>query len=195
MKDVFNNKNIKIIPQSVIYYKPKFFNLRNIFSAKKIYIMTGNLREVKDPLYLNEVFRKLHSKGIILVIIGSILSGEYKFSDGIKYIGPLPQEKVYSCMEQADGFINTSKSEGMAISILEAMLYKCPVYVRDNEGNKSIVKDKVTGYIFKNQDEFLEKLELDTVKIVDNAYNYVLKNHNHKLESSSYKKILPPNIF
>ncbi len=56
--------------------------------------------------------------------------------------------------------LNLSISEGMSSSLVEAMSLGVPLLVRGNEGNKSIIKDLVTGYIFNDEKEFYEKYKL-----------------------------------
>ena len=86
--------------------------------------------------------------------------------------------------------INCSHSEGMSSSILEAMLYKCPVYVKDIEGNTAIVENNKNGFIFSNPEDLVELLEIPYCDIVNNAYEYVKKNHNFEKEKKSYFGLL-----
>ena len=78
----------------------------------------------------------------------------------------------------------------MASAILEAMIYKCPVYVRHNKGNLSIIEDNQNGFVFKTPKDFLEKIKLDNVKIIENAYRYVLEYHHPKEEKEKYLELI-----
>jgi glycosyltransferase involved in cell wall biosynthesis len=190
-----NLSKIKVIPQSIPQLKITKLNLKEYLNikCKRIYVIIGNLRPVKDPLYLIKEYQELYRKlNYVFVFIGKDNDNKYKFSKGIYHINGLEQNKVYSCIQQANGLINTSIDEGMAISILEAMKLKTPVYVRNNLGNKSIVKHNYNGFIFNSRKEFINLLNKNTEQIVKNAYHYVNNFHNTKLEKLKYNKLFTP---
>ena len=187
----------KIIPQSVIYKKPNKFNLKdhisnkyNIKKINKLFIVIGNLRDVKDPYYLKSLSEDFKKNNIYIVYIGSDLDKKYTFSEPFYHLDNLSKEDIFASYSQVDGLINTSKSEGMAISILEAMLYQCPVYVRNNQGNKSIIKDKFNGFLFNTPEQFYQLINQDTRNIIENGLNYVLKFHNSDVEREKYNMLL-----
>lgn len=187
-----DENKIKIIPQSVpklIIEKYDFYNINsNILNYNKKFIMVGNLRQVKEPSFLFNYFEK--SKNYCLIMIGKMLDIKYKFPKNVYHVDGLCKPKIYSIMTKSDGLINTSKSEGQSISILEALKLKCPVYVRNIEGNSAIIKHGYNGYIFNNQEDFLNIVNLTTENIIKNGYNYVNKYHNIDIEIEKYKKIL-----
>ena len=124
------------------------------------------------------------------MIIGKIFEGNYQFGDGIYHIDGLEREEIYYCMKKCKGLVNTSISEGMSLSILEAMKNKCPVYARDNEGNKSIINDNSNGFLFSKASDFLEVIKKDTKIIVKKAYDYVNAQHNSITEKYKYAPLL-----
>ena len=128
-----------------------------------------------------------------LIIVGKIFN-DFNFSlnsqKNIYHINGLPKNYIFNCMKQVDGFINSSKSEGMSISILEAMKMKCPVYVRNNKGNNSIVKNYYNGFIFSNEIQFYYQTFYDTKQIVKNAFKYVNNIHNPIIEKLKFEKLL-----
>lgn len=187
----------KIIPQSVIYKKPNKFNLKshilnkyNITKINKLFITVGNLRDVKDPYFLKSLTEELKKDNIYIIYIGSDLDKKYTFSEPFYHLDNLSKEDIYASYSQVDGLINTSKSEGMAVSILEAMLYQCPVYGRNNPGNKSIIKDKFNGFLFNTPEQFYQLINQDTRNIIKNGLSYVLEFHNADLEREKYNKLL-----
>jgi len=183
----------KIIPQSVqINENIHSHNLSELYNANKIFLFIGNVRSVKDPIFLIEIFKKLYAlKNYKLIIVGkNVENKEYDFNNGIIYYDGLPHDHIFFLMKNCNGLINSSKSEGMSLSILEAMKLRCPVYVRNNYGNLSIVKDKCNGYVFETADELEQILELDTDIITENAYNYVNIYHNVENERNSYFSII-----
>ena len=183
---------LRIIPQSIPKkLKSSKYNLREIFPQiedRKIYISVGNLRLVKRPKYLFNFFKK--SKNACLIHIGIIIEGKYKFPKNVYHINGLSRKKVYSCMKQADGLINTSISEGMSLSILEAMKLKCPVYAFKNLGNLSIIKHGFNGFIFYDLRSLKFLLTLPTKKITNNAYDYVYIKHSCRMERYEYLELI-----
>ena len=199
IKNILPNHSakIKVIPQSVSQIKPSNFNIKNHLKTKfniskinKLFVIVGNLRPIKDPLYLKNVFKELSKNNIYCILIGRIIKSEYKFGKGMIHIGPLNQNDITACYQQVNGLINCSVSEGMSVSILEAMINKCPVYVRKNPGNCAIVKHLENGYVFKDPKEFLKIIELNNKEIINNAYRYVIKNHNPEDEKNEYLKMI-----
>jgi glycosyltransferase involved in cell wall biosynthesis len=60
-----------------------------------------------------------------------------------------------SLLSQADVVLNCSISEGgMANAVLEALSLGRPVLASDIDGNRSIVADGVTGFLFRDEVEF-----------------------------------------
>ncbi len=143
-------------------------------------------------MYLKDVFKELYKKNIILVLIGKVL--EEKYNDinipGVYHINGLSKSEIFDCYVQADGFINTSESEGMSNAILEAMIMKCPVFARNIYSNRVIIKHEYNGYIFDSPDDFLKIYNNETQKIVNNAYQYIVKYHNSELEKKRYANII-----
>ena len=189
------DNKIKIIPQSIQGFPiNKEFNLMQIIKDKtgkeyeKIYAIVGNIRSVKDPFYLENIFNS-KLKNHLLILLGRVIEDGLIINETNNFIKLDPIDSIYlkSFYSQIDGLINCSKSEGMSGSILEAMFYSCPVYARNIEGNIALIKDQVTGYIFSEPEEIIKLFEKSVDNIVINAREYVLENHSFKLEEDLYK--------
>lgn len=194
-----NNNQIKIIPQSISFEQPNNFNLKSFIKKtfeinkfKKIFLVVGNIRKVKDPNFLDSISKSLFNSGIIILFIGRNLEKNVCIKKPFLHTDNLSQKDIYSSYQQADGLINTSESEGMASAILEAMIYKCPVYARNNNGNLSIIRNRFNGFIFNTPEEFIRIIKLENKIVINNAYNYVLENHNSENEKKEYMKLIIP---
>ena len=193
VRQIYNipNYKIKIIPPSI----PKKLIVSNYrvqdripqLKNKPFFVMVGNLRPVKRPDYLFPFFK--HSRKYRLVIIGDIIKGDYTFPKNVYHIGGLRKRDVYSCIKQSCGLLNTSISEGMSLSILEAMKLKCPVYAFNNRGNRSIIKHGFNGLIFYDIRSFRFIIRQSTKKIINNAYDYVYIKHSTRLEQYEYLQL------
>ena len=83
-----------------------------------------------------------------------------------------------------DLFVNTSKSEGLPVSIMEAQSFSVPVISSSVEGTPEIVNDE-NGYLLKSDD-----LVKELVKVIINYSDLSLKQINNKRKASyvSWKK-------
>ncbi len=71
--------------------------------------------------------------------------GDIKFS----FLGDMPNKQVMQLyrIKPFDLFINISSSEGLPVSIMEAISFGMPVIATDVGGTSEIVKDGVTGFL------------------------------------------------
>ena len=72
------------------------------------------------------------------------------------YVGALPRAALHDAMRAADVVLNTSRTEGMCNSILEAMLVGTPVVARSNAGNQMLIEHGATGLLFESPEELVE---------------------------------------
>lgn len=108
--------------------------------------------------------------------------GEITNSDILKYYA---ESKV-------DCFINLSESEGIPVSIMEAMAYGIPVIATNVGGVAEIVSDKKNGYLINESELDDFNIETAIIEIKKNrsslssmAQKIVQKNHNVKKTISS----------
>lgn len=75
------------------------------------------------------------------------LTGKVNF----KFLGAIPNKEVYEYYlnNPVDLFINVSSSEGLPVSIMEAISFGIPVIATDVGGTGEIVIDNVTGILLK----------------------------------------------
>jgi len=78
------------------------------------------------------------------------LASEKKVAQHINFTGAVDDVSRY--LAKADIYVSTSESEGMPVSVLEAMAWQLPVVASDIPGNKSVVKQDETGFLYKLND-------------------------------------------
>lgn len=61
--------------------------------------------------------------------------------------------------QQVDAVVNTSFVEGLSNALLEAMASSRPVVARDIPGNRGVVRDGKTGYLFDTPEGFIEAFQ------------------------------------
>ncbi|HEV8458279.1 MAG TPA: glycosyltransferase [Methylomirabilota bacterium] len=77
-----------------------------------------------------------------------------------RYLGAIPHPRMRGLLEASDVALNCSVSEGgMANSVLEALALGRAVLASNIEGNRSLVEDGVTGFLFDTPEEFAAKCD------------------------------------
>jgi len=77
-----------------------------------------------------------------------------------RHLGAVPHHAMPALLASADIVLNCSRSEGgMANAVLEAIALGRAVLASDIPGNRSLVEDGVTGFIFASETELAEKTE------------------------------------
>lgn len=95
-----------------------------------------------------------------------------------------------------DVFINVSESEGVPVSVMEAMSYSIPILATDVGGTSEIVKHKKNGYLLNKNfsiQEFLNGLDniCNNFEYRNNSYEIWYKHCNaEKIYSNFYKEII-----
>ena len=114
----------------------------------------------------------------------------------VAFAGSLPQEQLHLAMREATAVLNTSTSEGMCNSLLEAMLVGTPVVARANGGNAALVAHGATGLLFESAAEAVAQARrlLDepglAAQLVRAAGEHVRRAHSTDAETEGYRKAL-----
>jgi L-malate glycosyltransferase len=135
------------------------------------FLLPAGLRPVKNvlfPLQPLAVLQALHPE-IRLLLVGPIIDTAYaaevmetlEHYPFARYLGTVSHEAMGELYRSADVVLNSSLIEGgMANTVLEALAYGKPLLVTDIEGNRSVVKDCLTGFLYRDESEFLHKAGL-----------------------------------
>lgn len=159
----------------------------------------ANFRTVKNHLCLIKAFNVVIKRlpNVRLVIVGTGFPGDSENSEAecrrlIKSYGLENKviltgyiENIPRILSGFDIFCLPSYSEGLPVSVLEAMAAKLPVVASNVRGIKEVVFHKQTGLLFPSNDssalaDSLEKLLTDTNlrnEIIENSFDWVIKNH------------------
>jgi len=165
----------------------------------------GNLSPIEGLDLLISVFKKLEIPNKLL-IFGSGVDEEKlkKLSKGYSNIifkGEMTSCEIFNAYNQIDIIVNPRKSSFLTNSVtplktLESMAYKKLVLASDVGGMKELIKDGITGILFKSGSptrleralkEILVRNDLN--EIIDNAYDYIHKQRNWCHNAKLYKKL------
>lgn len=159
------NKPVVRIPQAV-ELGTESFELRealalaacSVLAAKRIALLAGGLRPVKDQLFALTAFEQAGDQlaDWLLVLAGPVLDADY--ADEVRararalpnavYIGEVPHEAMPAAISACDVVLNSSESEGEPQILLEAQCQSVPVVARRVVGNIALVEHGVTGWLF-----------------------------------------------
>lgn len=159
-------------------------------------VSVGRLHPVKNHAFLILACRALKSSGIEFMcsIAGdgaqraplANLISDLGLEREISLLGHVPREQLPALYAQADVVVLTSKSEGVPITLMEAMSMKQVVLAPDITGIPELVVDGKTGFLYSHNsmEHFLLQLHrifrartsLDSVR--QSARNQVLRYFN-----------------
>jgi len=181
----------------------------DIRAGELLLLLPAGLRPVKDVLFAVEAIAEWHRRGsgVVLRIVGPQLDPEYTGSvqraldalqpvRAVAWCGALPQRELHLAMRAAQAVLNTSQSEGMCNSILEAFAIGTPVLARRNEGNAALVADGETGMLIDTPVELVDRVRLLLgdrglrMKLAANAQQLIAREHSAEREAQQYSAIL-----
>lgn len=123
----------------------------------------GRLEEVKKPTRVIELAQRLPH--VQFVIAGEGSQGTQLIEKQLKNVKLLGWQDATDVFAVSDIVINTSLSEGMSLSLIEAQFAGKPAVAMDVGSNSEIIKNGVTGYISKDFPEpYLSYLK----RLIDN---------------------------
>ncbi len=108
------------------------------------------------------------------------LSHELNIEDKVIFAGKVNHEKIKSYYLMANAFVTASLSETQSIAILESMAASTLVLARDDNLLSELIDDEVNGFIYVDDDEFVNKL----YKILNGENNEL-----EKMKAAANKKL------
>ena len=140
-----------------------------------VVLLPAALRPVKGVEFALQAVAALSAAApeLRLVIAGGVLHREYaaavetlvRDTPNAVWLGEVPYGRMGGLYRRADLVLNCSRSEAMSNSLMEAMALGRPVLVADIPGNRSLVQDGETGWIFTDEADFQRQL----LRIMGNA--------------------------
>jgi glycosyltransferase involved in cell wall biosynthesis len=123
--------------------------------------MVGNLNSLKRPLMGLEAFARLKNPNVYMIFVGNpadqgtaveiLAKDKYGCLENIRILGIRPDiENVYATL---DILLNCSTSEGLPMTIIEAMHNSIPVIASSVGGNPALVQHGFNGWLFQSDDK------------------------------------------
>ncbi|HHY40520.1 MAG TPA: glycosyltransferase family 4 protein [Syntrophaceticus sp.] len=135
---------------------------------KKVLLFVGRIGKEKNLAFLLRAFSYIASrdKDAVLVLVGSgpeeralrLLAEDLGLKDRVILTGRIPPELISGVYKSADIFVFPSVTETQGLVLVEAMAAGMPVVAKAAFGSLAMVRDGVTGYLCKgDEEEFAEK--------------------------------------
>lgn len=144
-----------------------FFTWRNKLTAPVIIGVIGHLRAVKDPLRAALAVRKLPSDSQLQILhLGTVhqpiwaerATREMQQNPRYHWLGSLSHPATLAIMQQLDAICITSKMEGGANVVMEAIAMGKPVLASRIEGTVGILGSAYPGYFPVGNTQALSRL-------------------------------------
>lgn len=154
-----------------IEVKRYYVSNHDTFMKEKIFIVqVGVFSEGKGTLNSIQMMHMLHKAGIDMFHLEFVGDGdkyiEHRMREKIakyelqNYITISPYEKdVITKLSNADILLMNSRCEGFGRVTVEGMLAGCLVLGRNNAGTAEIVRDKINGFMYRNEQDFVGLIE------------------------------------
>ena len=147
----------------------------SIIPVKRLDLIIESIKEINLPIqwiHIGDGKEREKIEGLAKVKLRSKL---YEFK------GQLENKKVQKCLieNDVDYFINLSDSEGIPVSIMEALSIGIPIIARNVGGNSEIISDKV-GLLLQGDDinEWIKKMENFCNERLNSIEEYSLRSQN-----------------
>ena len=157
--------------------KIKLRNKLHIPTGKKVILSVGSITNLKNSAFLVNSLGRIKDN-IYIIFLGDGPARKFcekNKTDNMHFLGHKTNVDEY--LAAADIYVSASKTEGLPLSVLEALNSGTPVLLSDIDPHKEIlsVSDKMIGYTFKQNDinDFLQKL---TTMLLDENINLMSMN-------------------
>lgn len=202
-KWMFGNRKFEIINNGINIQERSFNNdvrqkVRNNLNINDniVFGFVGSLWEQKNPLFLIELFSKIHdieNKATLLVIGDGILRSKmeemtqyYGIEHAVKFLGI--RSDVSELMNAMDVFLLPSKFEGLPFVLVEAQASGLPCITSTNVSKESNISGEVLFLDLELGSNYWSKMAINHVVEFDRGkYGEIIKNKGYDIKSTVKK--------
>ena len=175
-------------------------------------LAVGRLHAVKDHAFLLRACHQLRTHGLrfVCVIAGDgpererleALVQDLHLEQEVQLLGQLVRDEVNRLYEHADLVVLTSRSEGIPLTLMEAMAHEKLVLAPAITGIPELILDGETGFLYRpgSLDDFISKIELvssapsGSSNVCRNAREHVVRNFNRGKNLSAFCDLLLAHV-
>lgn len=197
------DRNVHIIPTGIEidrFYKEKITLDRsnklksqlNITTKDTVLLFVGRIASEKNIKFLLDAhvdILKKH-KNAKLLIVGDgpdleeykSLAIKYKIQDNVIFTGKVPWDDIPVYYNISDIFVTASYTETQGLTVVEAMAASLPVIALDDEAFRNTVVDGLTGELFNNKKEYINKMN----SLIGNIDKITSMGNQGRINSEAY---------
>lgn len=212
----FAERKISIIPQGVeLSASARKLKTGAPKPGSFVFGYAGGLRKLKGVHEIIRNLKTVHQRvpDIHFYIAGPVIEKAYarrllsliKKHAWITYLGEIPHRQMASFYGLLDAYINASVSEGTSNAVLEAQASGKIVFASRAEGNRAVIQNGKTGFLYRASDDFVKKAlfmlkhRKSCSQISALAKLHVRKYHSASLEEKNYRRLyaqtIPGDVF
>jgi len=197
------DRNVHIIPTGIEidrFYKEKIdiSKINNkktelgITSDDLVILFVGRVAYEKSIDFLinnhSQILKK--NKNAKLLIVGDgpdlekykKLAKKQKIENSVIFTGKVAWTDIPLYYNMADIFVTASHTETQGLTVIEAMAASVPVVALDDESFRNTVIDGLTGYLFKNKKEYVNKM----IELISDKEKRINMGNQGRINSESY---------
>lgn len=160
--------------------KSQLRNKLGLYQGKTYFVTAGRFSPEKNFKFLIDCFKGYDDKNICLLILGDgPMFAELKMHECSNIIFVGFSENVLDYMQASDFYVSSSITEGLPMSVLEALSVGLPVLLSDIPSHEEILSKDVigkTGFIYKNNN--LDSFYKFFNQIINNDYYEMKRSCN-----------------
>ena len=194
-------EKIEVVWNFIDHQKFELIEAKRLLLAdpnEKIIVHSSNLRKVKQPLKVIEIFKKIQEKvPSKLIVMGEgpelkkmqNLAKEYGIIDKVRFMGET--QDIYCILKAADLFLLPSSKESFGLSALEAMAANTPVISSNLGGIPEVNLHEETGFLYDFED--VKSMSKSAIELLSDEQKLRVFKQNAKKRSLEFSmdKILP----
>lgn len=163
LKKKFPRYSSKFETRRLGTFDPKFSIVSKEFNKHLVIVSCSTVRNLKRINYIIDALEILQKRKIRVkwthIGSGPVFSDIQKYAESkllpntFKFTGEIPNSKVIDVYEslEPDLFLNVSESEGVPVSIMEALSVGIPVLATNVGGTNEIVKNDYNGFLLNKE--------------------------------------------
>jgi glycosyltransferase involved in cell wall biosynthesis len=141
----------------------EFFAIARREAKPPLVLCIGRVCRQKAPERFADVAARFHIAEVSARFVwvgGGDAAGEACLrAAGVEVTGWVGRDEVRRWLEEASVYVQTSRWEGMPLSVLQALAAGVPCVVNDAVGNRDAVRQGITGFVARRIDEMVMTIQ------------------------------------